>query len=130
MKSYATAAPLLLAIVLFFSPANTSAQATDSLIKLSKKEIRFQQLSERKHYLSAISMVLPVFFIEYGFASLKSEELQEINKNIATEVQEDASGFKTKVDNYIQYAPAASIYLLNAAGIKGTPFLIALSFLP
>ena len=119
MKSYATAAPLLLAIVLFFSPANTSAQATDSVNKAAKKTFRYQELSKRKNYLTAKSMVLPLSFIGYGFATLKSEELQEINKNISTEVQEDASGFKTKIDNYLQYAPTASVYLLSAAGIKG-----------
>jgi membrane-associated phospholipid phosphatase len=117
MKTRATTTSLLLTIILFFSPFNSSSQQTDSSNKPAKKAFYFQ--AKKKNYLSAKSLIIPVSFIGYGFATLKSEELQEINKNIATEVQEDASDFKTKADNYLQYAPAAGVYLLNAAGIYG-----------
>lgn len=115
MKTFSTAISASFLAICFFSTA-LSAQGTDSLKKSFQK---FQHLPPPKKYLSPKSLIVPVALIDYGFASLKSEDLQHLNKNIAEEVTEDVSGFKTKVDDYLKYAPAATVYLLNAAGIKG-----------
>jgi membrane-associated phospholipid phosphatase len=116
MKAFSTAASAFLVVISCFSSLTISAQNTDSLSKPVQKT---HDLPPPKKYLSARSVFIPVAMIGYGFSTLKSEELQEVNKKIAEEVREDASGFKTKVDNYLQYAPVASVYLLDAAGIKG-----------
>jgi hypothetical protein len=70
-------------------------------------------------YLSPKKMVLPVGMLTYGFLSLNSEELQEANKEVQEEIHEHNQKFHTTIDNYLQFAPAASVYLLNASGIKG-----------
>ena len=116
MKAFSTAASAFLVVISFFSSLTTAAQNTDSLSEPVQKT---HALPPPKKYLSARSMIIPVTMIGYGFSTLKSEELQEVNKKIAEEVTEDARGFKTKVDNYLQYAPVASVYLLDAAGVKG-----------
>jgi len=72
-----------------------------------------------KKYLSAKSIFIPSTFIAYGFSSLHSASLQHLNKSISEEVQEDMRGFSTRVDDYLKYAPTATVYLLNAAGVKG-----------
>jgi membrane-associated phospholipid phosphatase len=116
MKAFSTAISVLLVAISFFSSSALSAQKADSL-KIPVQKI--QALPPPKKYLSAKSLIIPVVLIDYGFSSFKSEGLQKLNKKIAEEVTEDASGFKTKVDDYLKYAPATTVYLLNAAGIKG-----------
>jgi membrane-associated phospholipid phosphatase len=116
MKAFSTAISASIVAIAFFSSSPVSAQKTDSL-KISVQKI--QRLPPPKKYLSAKSLIIPVVLIDYGFATLKSEELQELNKKIAEEVTEDAGGFKTKVDDYLKYAPITTVYLLNAVGIKG-----------
>jgi membrane-associated phospholipid phosphatase len=116
MKTFSTTISALLVAICFFSPVTVSAQTTDSVTTSFKK---VQPLPPPKKYLSAKSLIIPVVLIDYGFASLKSEDLQEVNKTIAEEVTEDMGGFSTKVDDYLKYAPAATVYLLNAVGVKG-----------
>ena len=119
MKIHIAAIHLLLAPALFLNPLKGLAQEKDSANKSVEKTLHIRPLPENKNYLSARSLIVPVSFISYVFTSLKSGELQKLNKGICEEVTEDASGFKTKVDDYLKYAPAASVYLLNAVGIKG-----------
>jgi membrane-associated phospholipid phosphatase len=116
MKAFSTAISALLVSISFLSSPIISAQGMDS-VKISVQKI--QPLPPPKKYLSAKSLIIPVALINYGFSALKNEELQELNQKIAEEVTEDASGFKTKVDDYLKYAPATTVYLLNAVGIKG-----------
>jgi membrane-associated phospholipid phosphatase len=116
MKAFSTAISASLVAISVFFTLTAPAQQLDSLKKTAHKT---QPVPPPKKYLSAKSVIIPGSLISYGFATLKSEELQELNKTIAEEVTEDASGFKTTADNYLQYAPVASVYLLDAAGIKG-----------
>jgi len=122
MKAFSTAIFASLVVVPFFSSVTVSAQRTDSLETSIQK---IQRSAPPKKYLSAKSLIIPVVMIDYGFATLKNEGLQDLNKNIAEEVTEDCRGFKTKVDDYLKYAPAATVYILNAAGIKGRHKIVA-----
>ena len=65
------------------------------------------------------SLVLPVAAIAYGFISLENDGLKKLNTSTKAEITESHSGPVTKLDNYLQYAPAAAVYGLNALGIKG-----------
>src|SRR6266487_5009922 len=109
----------LFTLLISFTSLNISAQDADSLNRSVEKKWQIQPLPARKNYLTAKSVLIPVTLVEYGFATLKSDGLQDLNKKISEEVTEDASGFKTRADDYLRYAPAASVYLLNAVGIKG-----------
>jgi membrane-associated phospholipid phosphatase len=115
MKALSTA--ILTSFIFILSPPAILAQA-DS-VDLSFQKINSRPIPNNKNYLSAKSLFVPLALIDYGFVSLKNDPLRDLNKKIAEEVTEDVSGFKTKVDDYLKYAPAASVYLLNAAGIKG-----------
>jgi len=116
MKAFSTAISASLIAISVLSSVNISAQSMDSLQTSFQK---IQPSAPPKKYLSAKSLIVPVVMIDYGFATLESGGLQGVNKNIAEEVTEDCRGFKTKLDDYLKYAPAASVYLLDAAGIKG-----------
>jgi hypothetical protein len=118
MKICPAAIHLTLAPLLFLT-LNVAAQQADSLTNIIAKEIHLRSLPSDKNYLSAKSLILPAAFVGYGFTSLNSCDLQKLNQKICEEVVEDAGGFNTRVDDYLKYAPAASVYLLNFVGIKG-----------
>jgi membrane-associated phospholipid phosphatase len=117
MRFRLAAIRLMLAPLLLFGI--TASAQLDSINQGIAKEIRLRPLPHGKNYLSAKSLMVPTAFIAYGFTSLNSGELQKLNQKICEEVVEDAGGFNTRVDDYLKYAPAASVYLLNFVGIKG-----------
>lgn len=63
-------------------------------------------------------LIIPSVFVGYGAASLFSEELIELNTSTRYETREHIKPGAT-IDNYMQYAPAAAVYGLNAFGING-----------
>jgi len=70
-----------------------------------------------RNFLSAKSILAPSLFIGYGFTSLGHNQLNQLNKQISEEVVED-SKFRTRVDDYLKFAPMAGVYALDALGIK------------
>ena len=65
------------------------------------------------------SFIVPATLIAYGFVSLENKNLKDLNINTKVEIKEHHSAPITKLDNYLQYAPAIAVYGLNALGIKG-----------
>lgn len=63
-------------------------------------------------------LILPAALISYGVIGIESDQLKLFNTQIREEVTEDIDR-KITVDDFTQYAPAASVYALNAIGIKG-----------
>lgn len=104
----------LLLATLAFIGFSFPVQAQDSCFSGTKKPIHYHA----KNYLSAKSLLAPTLLISYGFTTLVSPELQELNKDIRSEVQEDLPGFATTIDNHLRYIPAAGVYLLDFSGIK------------
>lgn len=101
-----------------FTSFTVSAQEPDSIIH-ETTSVRLQSLPANKNYLSSRSLIVPTAFISYGFATLHSNPLRNLNKQICEEVMEDMPGFATRVDDYLKYAPVVSIYALSAIGVKG-----------
>ena len=119
MKFATATISTVLAPLLLLSSLNLSAQQTGSVNQLVGKPLHIRPQPSSKNYLSTKSLIIPVTFISYGFSTLESGALQKVNRGICEEVTEDMSGFHTRVDDYLKYAPTASVYLLNAVGIKG-----------
>lgn len=65
------------------------------------------------------SLIVPATLTAYGFAALKFQVLKDLDHNIREEIWFDHPHSRTTVDNYLQYAPAAAVYILNAVGVKG-----------
>ncbi|UUF12903.1 MULTISPECIES: phosphatase PAP2 family protein [Flavobacterium] len=63
-------------------------------------------------------LIIPSVLIGYGFIGLESDQLKTYNAQIKEEVNEDID-HKISIDDFSQWAPAASVYGLNALGIKG-----------
>ncbi len=63
-------------------------------------------------------VAVPTVLISVGLFSATDNDL--LNKyNVYEERNEDNAQFHTNVDDYLQYAPIAGVYALNAFGIKG-----------
>lgn len=63
-------------------------------------------------------LIIPGVLIGYGFIGLESDQLKGFNTEIREEITENID-HKITIDDFSQYAPAASVYALNAMGIKG-----------
>ncbi|MGV9003576.1 phosphatase PAP2 family protein [Flavobacterium sp.] len=63
-------------------------------------------------------LIIPAVLIGYGAAGLRSDFLVRQNLSIREEIMDDIDK-KISVDDFIQYAPALSVYALNNLGIQG-----------
>lgn len=63
-------------------------------------------------------LIIPTVLIGYGFIGLNSDQLKGYNFEIQDEVTENIDQ-KFSIDDFMQYAPAVSVYALNACGVEG-----------
>ncbi|GAA4312160.1 phosphatase PAP2 family protein [Mucilaginibacter gynuensis] len=68
---------------------------------------------------SVLGYIPPAVFITYGLLSFPVKAIRQIDYNVYNDMQADHPGFKTKADNYLQYATIVAVYGFNAAGVKG-----------
>jgi hypothetical protein len=115
----------LLFVAIFLQALALNAQQTDSTLVARahfnsfKQSPAFDYRMADAHYLSAQKVSFPVVMILYGFIGLGNHELQNVNREIKDEIRENNDHFKIGIDNYLQFGPAASVYALNAVGVKG-----------
>lgn len=64
-------------------------------------------------------LILPGILIAYGATSIGTEGLKNINAEVKEELWTEKAHNRLKIDNYLQWAPAAAVYGLNALGVKG-----------
>ena len=63
-------------------------------------------------------LIIPSVLIGYGVIGIESDGLIMVNSGIKEEVNENIDE-KFTIDDFSQYLPAASVYGLNAFGVKG-----------
>lgn len=89
--------------------ANAQHTVTDSIVvQDSAQNLKFNYKQ----------LIIPGILIGYGVVGLGSDQLKSFNFAIRDEVTEDIDK-KLTIDDFSQYAPALSVYALNAVGIKG-----------
>jgi membrane-associated phospholipid phosphatase len=94
---------------------STPVSIVDSVVAEIKQPVQPKAISLR-------SVVIPSAMIAYGAVTLTNKRLQNLNLTLREELWEDrnnGAGKSTKVDNYLIWAPAAAVYALNLAGVKG-----------
>jgi hypothetical protein len=64
------------------------------------------------------ALIIPAALIGYGLVGLESHTLKLINSGTKNEFNEHIDE-KLSLDDFSQYSPFVSVYVLNAAGIKG-----------
>jgi hypothetical protein len=63
-------------------------------------------------------LIVPGILMGYGFVGIENHYLQSADREIREEVNEHIDERAT-IDDFSQYVPFVSVYVLNAAGIKG-----------
>ena len=79
--------------------------------------------------LSRELFLLSGVMITYGIISLNDEEFKDWNETIRDEIWNKHPHSTTNVEDYLQWLPAASVYGLNLAGVKGKNNLRDRSFI-
>jgi len=80
------------------------------------QEVKQDSISTKK--ISYKELIIPSVLIGYGVIGIESDALKNLNTEIKEEVNENID-HKITIDDFTQYLPAASVYGLNAMGIKG-----------
>lgn len=93
-------------VLLPYASFSQDVQEKDSLKIDSLKTFHFKKL------------ILPTVLVGYGIIGIESDQLKLFNTQIREEVTEDIDR-KITIDDFSQYAPAASVFALNAMGVKG-----------
>jgi hypothetical protein len=63
--------------------------------------------------------LLPASLVVYGALAVKMDALQDVNEKMKEEIWTEHPHNMFHADNYLQWSPAAAVYALNLAGIKG-----------
>lgn len=69
--------------------------------------------------LNIYSVGISALGIGYGLAALHSNILTVLNLSTKNEIREDHPYFRTHIDDYLQFSPAAAVIGLNLAGVHG-----------
>ena len=119
LKSLSTVSLLLLAFI------STNAQVAvvneiqsdsfNSTSIFSKK----QDFYPAKSSLQLKSFILPAALVTYGAVTMSSHGANSLNGKIQEEVWIDKPHSSKHYDTYLMFAPAVSVYALNAFGVKG-----------
>jgi len=73
-----------------------------------------------KVYKPKITAFIPgAVAVTYGFVALNSNLFRRFDNYLFEEANEHHPGYRTKVDDYMRYAPAAAVYALDLIGVKG-----------
>lgn len=103
---------LFFTLALVLNGALCIAQQNDSIVRDS---------AQWKTY------VLPSVLLSYGVTSICNYRLHKFNSDFRKTFCGNGLSTRTRVDNYIQYAPGVAVLGLNAAGIRGKSDLKSLS---
>jgi membrane-associated phospholipid phosphatase len=88
---------------------NDSTTVTDTIAQITSTESK----------IFAKQFIVPAIFISYGLISLESDGLKELNFSTKDEIREDYPFFRSRLDNFSQFAPAVTVFGLQASGVKG-----------
>lgn len=73
---------------------------------------------------SIAGFIAPAAFITYGALSFAVPPVRQVDYSIHNEMTQHYAGFKSTIDNYLQFAPTASVYMLNLTGVRGKNTLV------
>lgn len=98
--------------LLLFFPVMVLSQTIASKDTISTNEYEDNLKFSKKQ------LIIPGALMVYGVYALGNDYLNELNINIRNEVREHIDE-KITIDDFSQYAPATSVYVINAFGPKG-----------
>lgn len=89
------------------------AQSANDSIVVSKQVADTVQLK-----FSIKQLIIPAVLMTYGIVAIESDYLKLINVELRDELKESIDD-KFTIDDFSQYAPMTSVYILNNIGIEG-----------
>ena len=105
--------------LVFISRFAFAQQVADSINQYANDSIKTGSFDASKELkFSYKQLIIPSALIGYGLIALESDNLKSLNLEIREEVNEHIDE-KFTIDDISQYAPFASVYALNAFGVKG-----------
>lgn len=107
---------LTVAAMLYYG-TGFAQQQTIVAHEIDTTEVRTRKQSKRTHNLFMV--VLPSAAVAYGFASLGSHALGDVDRKAKYEFSQEHPHSKATFDDYLQFAPGAAVFALSAAGVKG-----------
>lgn len=107
-------------LCLIFAGQNSlNAQVKDS-VRTDSTEHILEVPDTVKHLESKFtSFIPPAVFVGYGLLSLWVKPIRDVDYHVYNDMRDDHPNFHTKIDNYLQFAPVATVYALNLAGVAG-----------
>jgi hypothetical protein len=96
-----------------FSQETTPSPAVDSIPGNYPAEMPAKPLIRWR------SVIIPATMITYGVVAIKCDAFQDWNEAIKDEIWTKQPHQLIHIDNYLQWAPAASTFALGFAGVKG-----------
>lgn len=107
-------------MVLLAIPGSIFAQNQDTLQNNGSHKPEMAIMSAIDYKPKVANFIIPVVFIGYGVVTLTGNNVaRRLDYTTKNELQEDHPLFAAHVDDYMQFAPAATVYSLNLMGIKG-----------
>ena len=99
---------IIIVLLLLLSVLKVNGQSASIDSTENNKNIQFKYKS----------IIIPTVLIGYGVVGLISPTLKDINTSTKNEFR-DHDDTKVNLDDYAQYSPFLSVYVLNALGIHG-----------
>lgn len=110
----------LFSVICLTANAQYTDTAGDTISKAAPNALHyFSHAQKEKNSFPIRSFIVPSAMIAYGFTALWNQGLKDLNEEFKEEVYTEHPHGTVSVDNYLQYAPAAAVYALNAIGVKG-----------
>lgn len=112
-----------LAIIILIASLNSIAQGLDSTatkhFDSTKPILTNTSTLKYQKSIPAKAFIAPALMMGYGLLSLNSGPLYNLNQDLKKDIWTKNPHKLFHLDNYLQFAPAAAVYALNIAGVKG-----------
>ncbi|MBC7625841.1 phosphatase PAP2 family protein [Ferruginibacter sp.] len=106
------------AVVLFaLSVARVSAQDTIVVNYPARDTTTIKDVKPGR-YLKPAAVILPASLMVYGALKPEVNGIRQLDDNIMANIKKNHADFHTTADDYMMWAPTASIYLMDALHLK------------
>ncbi|MDP4284402.1 MAG: phosphatase PAP2 family protein [Bacteroidota bacterium] len=108
--------PLLIAFFSLLSFA-VSGQETGKITN-PNSDTTIDHVDKCSQYFKPVSLIVPGTFLIYGALKPAITGIQNLDNNIMAEMKNKHPDFHTNADDYLMWAPSASIYAMDAFKVK------------
>ena len=108
--------PLLIVLFNFYSHP-VSGQDSQKITHLVA-DTAIKQDGQNSHYFKPVTLIIPGTFLVYGALKPAVRGIQNLDNDIMAQVKKNYPDFHTNADDYLMWAPSASLYLMDAFKVK------------